>query len=160
MRLNLFVVSLSWRVPDGGRIVATTVGCLRTPDTVGDIGSVQMLSSVYSQGAFSISGVAIIDWSIHRRGAWDCRESWGTKSGDNVTVSAGLACSSRGVKGTLTGRRKTGVCRKRKDRPDRESNPGHPYFMKGVLTTTLPSRFVEESSTPTGWWKTSMTDEE
>jgi hypothetical protein len=40
-------------------------------------------------------------------------------------------------------------CRKRKDRPDRESNPGHPYFMKGVLTTALPSRFVEESSTPT-----------
>jgi hypothetical protein len=42
-----------------------------------------------------------------------------------------------------------GYCRKRKDRPDRESNPGHPYFMKGVLTTALPSRFVEESSTPT-----------
>jgi hypothetical protein len=40
-------------------------------------------------------------------------------------------------------------CRKRKDRPDLESNPGHPYFMKGVLTTTLPSRFAEESSTPT-----------
>jgi hypothetical protein len=42
-----------------------------------------------------------------------------------------------------------GKCRKRKDRPDRGSNPGHPYFMKGVLTTALPSRFVEEPSTPT-----------
>ena len=36
-----------------------------------------------------------------------------------------------------------------KKRLDRGSNPGHPQFMKGALTTELPSQFVEESSTPT-----------
>jgi hypothetical protein len=49
--------------------------------------------------------------------------------------------------------RATGLitCRKRKERLDWELNLGHPYFMKGMLTTALPSQFVEESSTPTGW---------
>ena len=37
--------------------------------------------------------------------------------------------------------------RKRKKRLDRGSNPGHPQFMKGALTTELRSGFVEASPT-------------
>ena len=40
-------------------------------------------------------------------------------------------------------------CGKRKKRLDRGSNTGLLRFMKGALTTELPSQFVEESSTPT-----------
>ena len=39
------------------------------------------------------------------------------------------------------------VGRERKARPG--SNPGHPQFMKGVLTTELPSQYVGKSSTLT-----------
>ena len=35
-------------------------------------------------------------------------------------------------------------CRKRKKRLDQGSNPGLPQFMKGALTTELPSNFVED----------------
>ena len=44
---------------------------------------------------------------------------------------------------------KCGKCRKRKKGLDLGSNSGLPQFMKGALTTELPSQFVEESSTPT-----------